>query len=402
MNVCKLVSFILAFILVLISLFEFVFARVVIKEYELEKSSLYVIENPYSVLSSAGFVVKRGAAQENPQLYGITHLWEHLFFRNSIENKNLKDLLVDSQYNASTYNDYISFYATGDVYKILKYFVTAFRNPNFDKDSFNLEKQVVIAELSSKSYQDSPSFFKIYLNPTGGTIKTVNNISFEIMKDFTKSFNDQDLVFFVISNEEVKEVDKFNEIFGNRFVKKKEFVFNLERRTKEELYLNYLKFKVFLNNLLARGLEEKVDSKNLYLYYSSPDYSLEDLFFFDVLSKYFDLLRNEDRNFKIALKRKGIENMDSYFFPQKREILFLISFTKNADKKELINEIRELVYSKISSMDYGEFCKVYDNLYLDILKIFSDSWSLVQLVPYFIYNDNWELMNYYIRGCNKN
>lgn len=393
------------FIFILFTLYS-VLAKddIKISKYKLEKNNLIIINNPSIILSSAGFIVNKGAKEEPPDLFGISHLWEHLFFRNIVNNKFLKELLADSYYNASTYNDYIVFYAVGDIHKILEYFIFAIKNPNFDENSLNLEKQVVITELSLKNYQDEPNFFEQYTNPTGGTIKTVSNISFNTMKDFAKNIKNENLTFFVITNKEFEDFKIFNNNFQGVIIKEEELSVSLEKLTNNQLYENYRLLKNFINDLSKNSVfKEKVVNQNFYLFNNFDNYRLSEIFFLDLLSKYLNELFSENNSFRKELIQKGVEDLSAIVIPQKLEISWILFIrSKNQSiSKEFTNVIKQIIISKIKDIDYQEFIKIYEKLYLETLNNFSNSWQLTQLVPYFIYNNNWELINYYTKGVVK-
>lgn len=399
----------LLFLSIIFFLFILIFANfsrseIIINRYKLSDSELFVIENPYIILPSFGIIVTKGAFSEEPQYFGISHLWEHLFFRNNINNKNLKDTLVSNYYNATTFNDYITFYSVSNynnLYNSLEAFIYAINNPNFTNQDFELEKQIIITELSVNKYNNlTEKLFKYYKNPTGGTISTINNISFEVMSNFTKSIDSKDLIFFIMDNKEFNDFKVFQKQYKSLPVKESTIKISLERISKDEIYKNYLEFKKFISTIELRELKMNND---LYLFYRAENPSLQEVFFLDVLSSYINEL-GKDSNFKLANNNVLI---NSTVYPQKLETIFMVllqfddlnSRNKNLRNSLNVEDIKKEILSLFMQISQKDFYNVYNQLYLDLVNNFSNSWQSINLFTFLMYHNNWQILNFYIRGC---
>lgn len=372
--------------------------KIKVEKYRVNESSFFIIYNNNLILQSAGFVVKKGAKEENREIYGINHVWEHLFFRNKINGKSIKDILNDCQYNATTHNDYISFYAVGDYEKILRTFIYALNYPNFNNEDLELEKKIVITELSMRNFEINP--FKIYTNPTGGTIQTVNNISFQKMLSFMKNVEKKNVIYFVILNNQDK-VD-LNKFFDNVEI---DYSLSISLEPKlgdqdsKNIYDDFLAFVSTFDLYLDKN------NNNLLLYNSYTNFTNREIFYLDLISFYFS---NDffEKNRKKLLSY-GINNMESYMYPQREEltitILLSLEGKEYSDKEKKLTkreqEIKDLLLSELKNINYDSFYRSYMGLYNDLLRNFSDSWNFTQIIPFFVYSENWDLLNYYVRGC---
>ncbi|MCS7244376.1 MAG: insulinase family protein [Candidatus Calescibacterium sp.] len=369
---------------------------VYIERYYVGESKVFVIENSCLTLPSVGFVINKGAKDESPQYYGITHLWEHLFFRNKIDNKSIKELLIGTQYNATTYNDYIAFYAVGEYERILNTFLFSINNPNFDNEDLEIEKRVVITELAMKSLS-MPNIFKVYTNPTGGTIRTVSNISYDVMVNFTKNIKQDDISFFIIDKNRNLDFRIFSKFYGESPQKRDSFIISLKPLTDNEIYQNYIKF---ISHTYSINFDISVNDDGIWLYIVSQSFIDEDLFLGDVVSYYIKYKINNDIRFKEVLyNRFSINNLEAFIYPQKYEygLVIIAQASKKIDYHQAY-DLEKFIISEIGKISYDEFYKIYYKMYLDLLTDFSDSWRFSQLISFFVYYDKWNLLNYYIKG----
>lgn len=374
-------------------IFYIAFADIKVDKYDLDGSSkFFVIKNSALVLPAVGIVVSRGAKFDPPNYYGITHLWEHLFFRNEVYQKSLKDWLVINQYNATTYNDYIAFYSLAS-FNTMKLFLHALFYPNFSYEVFNLEKSIVVSELAMNNFS-SFQFFKVYTNPTGGTIDTINNISYNAMIDFMKSITKSDVSFFVISNKEFDQFDIFNGFYTNI---KKEKSFDISIDPRQDLYDSYKEFPKFVGNL---DFSSRLDRDSLWFYSSVIDPSYEDIFLQDLISRYINYKFSNDLGIKKRfLEEFGVGYLNAFCYPQNKESILVVSLNLYNDKKIDVTNLKKYLLSILNNMTFNEYVLVYRLAYSELIDSFSNSWSICQIIPYFIYNDNWQLLNYYFRGC---
>ncbi len=99
--------------------------------------------------------VRNGSFTEPPELNGLSHLYEHMFFKSNQAIVNGEPYLRDIgqlgiTYNGSTREEVVNYYfSTTSPYidTAMRYMKDAMRGPVFDEDEFAREKQVVIGEI---------------------------------------------------------------------------------------------------------------------------------------------------------------------------------------------------------------------------------------------------------------
>lgn len=113
--------------------------------------------------------VRNGSFTEPPELNGLSHLYEHMFFKSNgailRKEQYLRDIgQLGITYNGSTREEVVNYYfSTTKQYldTAVRFMSDATRSPLFDEDEFAREKEVVIGEIDRN---ESNPFF--YLNRT--------------------------------------------------------------------------------------------------------------------------------------------------------------------------------------------------------------------------------------------
>ena len=103
-------------------------------------------------LATVELAVRNGSFTEPPELNGLSHLYEHMFFKPTGRGgEHLVDLdKLGIVYNGSTREEIVNYYYTTTspyVATVMRVINDAVRFPRFDEDEFRREKQVVIGEL---------------------------------------------------------------------------------------------------------------------------------------------------------------------------------------------------------------------------------------------------------------
>ncbi|MEP6944396.1 MAG: pitrilysin family protein [Acidobacteriota bacterium] len=114
---------------------------------------------------SVELAVRNGSFTEPPELNGLSHLYEHMFFKanRAVANRepyiaNLGQLGIT--YNGSTREEVVNYYfSTTSPYleTAIRYIKDSVRYPMFDEDEFAREKQVVIGEIDRN--ESNPFFY---------------------------------------------------------------------------------------------------------------------------------------------------------------------------------------------------------------------------------------------------
>jgi len=111
--------------------------------------------------------VRNGSFTEPLELNGLSHLYEHMFFKTNQAIRDRERYLFDIgqlgiTYNGTTREEVVNYYfSTTSIYMdtAMRYMKDAMRGPVFDPGEFEREKQVVIGEIDRN---ESNPFY--YLN----------------------------------------------------------------------------------------------------------------------------------------------------------------------------------------------------------------------------------------------
>jgi zinc protease len=126
-----------------------------------------VLEDHSIPLVTIELAVKNGSYTEPPDLNGLSHLYEHMFFKQNRAIANAEEYLraigqMGIAYNGTTREEVVDYYFTTtspNLRTAMQFMKDATRYPLFDANEFSREKQVVIGEIDRN---ESNPFF--YLN----------------------------------------------------------------------------------------------------------------------------------------------------------------------------------------------------------------------------------------------
>ena len=128
---------------------------------------IIVLEDHSIPLITIEMAVRNGSFTEPPELNGLSHLYEHMFFKTNRAIANQEDYVrtignLGIAYNASTREEVVNYFFTTtspNLRTALQFMRDSIRYPLFDEREFERERQVVIGEIDR---QESNPFF--YLN----------------------------------------------------------------------------------------------------------------------------------------------------------------------------------------------------------------------------------------------
>lgn len=193
-----------------------------------------VIENRSVPLVTVEVAVKNGAYTESPEYNGLSHLYEHMFFksneRSKAEGYNDRAAELGMLSNAQTREEVVNYYTTtinSGLREAMVLMSDALRYPLFDKQELDQEIHVVIDELNQHLSNPFNYLFEAtnkrlwYKYPSrkrpGGDPETVAKATPEMMRVIQKKFyipNNSALV--VAGDVNAQEVFKIaGEIFGD-------------------------------------------------------------------------------------------------------------------------------------------------------------------------------------------
>lgn len=116
---------------------------------------IIVLEDHSVPLVTIELGVKNGSYTEPPELNGLSHLYEHMFFKANRAIANAEDYLqtigqLGIAYNGSTREEVVNYYFTTtspNIRTAMNFMRDAARYPLFDKGEFEREREVVIGEI---------------------------------------------------------------------------------------------------------------------------------------------------------------------------------------------------------------------------------------------------------------
>ncbi|MFN0087894.1 MAG: M16 family metallopeptidase [Blastocatellia bacterium] len=194
---------------------------------------IIVIENRSVPLITVEIAVKNGSYTESPEYNGLSHLYEHMFFksneRSKAEGYHDRAAELGMLSNAQTQYEVVNYYTTTirtGTREAMGLMRDAIRYPLFDKQELDQEIQVVLDELAQ--HRSNPFFYLFeaidqrlwYKYPSrknpGGSPETVSKATPEMMREIQRKFylpNNSALV--VAGDVNATEIFKLaEEIFG--------------------------------------------------------------------------------------------------------------------------------------------------------------------------------------------
>jgi len=116
---------------------------------------ILVLEDNSVPLATIELAVKNGAYTEPPEYNGLSHLYEHMFFKANKDYPSQEDFLdrvseLGIQFNGTTSYELVNYYFTLPKFNViegLKFMNSAVRYPKFDKDEMAKENIVVDGEF---------------------------------------------------------------------------------------------------------------------------------------------------------------------------------------------------------------------------------------------------------------
>ena len=124
-----------------------------------------VLEDHSIPLVTIELAVKNGSYTEPPELNGLSHLYEHMFFKQNRAIANAEEYLraigsMGIAYNGTTREEVVDYYFTTtspNLRTAMQFMKDATRYPLFDEREFGREKQVVIGEIDRN--ESNPFFY---------------------------------------------------------------------------------------------------------------------------------------------------------------------------------------------------------------------------------------------------
>ncbi|MCY9137315.1 M16 family metallopeptidase [Peribacillus frigoritolerans] len=205
-----------------------------IKKYTCQNGVRIVLENIPTVRSAAiGVWIKTGSRNETPELNGVSHFLEHMFFKGTTK-RNAREIAesfdsIGGQVNAFTSKEYTCYYAKvmdNHASYALEILADMFFNSTFDGEELKKEKNVVYEEI--KMYEDTPDDIvhdllskAIYENhplgyPILGTENTLETFNSDTLKKYVHDMYTPDkVVVSIAGNVDEKLIKEVESYFGS-------------------------------------------------------------------------------------------------------------------------------------------------------------------------------------------
>lgn len=205
-----------------------------IKRYTCQNGVRIVLEHIPTVRSVAiGLWIKTGSRHETPELNGISHFLEHMFFKGTT-TKNAREIAeafdsIGGQVNAFTSKEYTCYYAKvldNHANFALDTLADMFFNSTFDENELMKEKNVVYEEI--KMYEDTPDDIvhdllgkAIYENhplgyPILGTEETLATFNSDTLKTYMhNTYTPENVVISIAGNVEEQFLKDVERLFGS-------------------------------------------------------------------------------------------------------------------------------------------------------------------------------------------
>ncbi|MGE7601743.1 M16 family metallopeptidase [Peribacillus sp. NPDC097675] len=205
-----------------------------IKKYTCQNGVRIVLENIPTVRSAAiGVWIKTGSRNETPELNGVSHFLEHMFFKGTT-TRNAREIAesfdsIGGQVNAFTSKEYTCYYAKvmdNHASYALEILSDMFFNSTFDEEELKKEKNVVYEEI--KMYEDTPDDIvhdllskAVYENhplgyPILGTETTLETFNSETLKKYVHDMYTPDkVVISIAGNVDEKLIQEVESYFGS-------------------------------------------------------------------------------------------------------------------------------------------------------------------------------------------
>ena len=126
---------------------------------------IIVVENRGVPLVTIEADVKNGSFTQGPEFEGLSHLYEHMFFKANAAHPNPDDFIgraseLGAEFNGTTSEERVNYYLTVPADSVeggMKFLAAALINPLFRKDELEREREVVIGEYDRN---ESNPFFQ--------------------------------------------------------------------------------------------------------------------------------------------------------------------------------------------------------------------------------------------------
>ena len=150
------------------------------KEYvsfELENGlQVVVVENPLTPIVTIELAVRNGSFTEGPEFAGLSHLYEHMFFKGNKNFKTSQSFLgylsrIGAIWNATTREEVVNYYFTLPSMNLelgMELMANTIQTPLFDQQELEREREVVLGEFDRHEANPLFAFNRVFDSITWG------------------------------------------------------------------------------------------------------------------------------------------------------------------------------------------------------------------------------------------
>ncbi|MCY8505609.1 M16 family metallopeptidase [Bacillus atrophaeus] len=402
-----------------------------IKRYTCQNGVRVVLENNPTVRSVAiGVWIGTGSRHETPEINGISHFLEHMFFKGT-STRSARDIAesfdrIGGQVNAFTSKEYTCYYAKvldEHANYALDVLADMFFHSSFDENELKKEKNVVYEEI--KMYEDAPDDIvhdllskATYGNhslgyPILGTEETLDSFNGDSLRKYMDDFYTPDRVVISIAGNVtdsfIKDVEKWFGTYEAKGaasgMKQPEFHYEKLTRKKEteqaHLCLGFNGLEVghpdiynliVLNNVLGGSMssrlfqdvrEDKGLAYSVFSYHSSYEDSGMLTIYGGTGAKQLQLLSETIQETLGTLKRDGITPKELENSKEQMKGNLMLSL-ESTNSKMSRNGKNELLLGKHKTLD--EIINELNEVNLESVnglarRIFTDDYALALISP---------------------
>ncbi|KAA6452420.1 MULTISPECIES: M16 family metallopeptidase [Bacillus] len=402
-----------------------------IKRYTCQNGVRVVLENNPTVRSVAiGVWIGTGSRHETPEINGISHFLEHMFFKGT-STRSARDIAesfdrIGGQVNAFTSKEYTCYYAKvldEHANYALDVLADMFFHSSFDENELKKEKNVVYEEI--KMYEDAPDDIvhdllskATYGNhslgyPILGTEETLDSFNGDSLRQYMDDFYTPDRVVISIAGNVtdsfIKDVEKWFGTYEAKGaasgMKQPEFHYEKLTRKKEteqaHLCLGFNGLEVghpdiynliVLNNVLGGSMssrlfqdvrEDKGLAYSVFSYHSSYEDSGMLTIYGGTGAKQLQLLSETIQETLGTLKRDGITPKELENSKEQMKGNLMLSL-ESTNSKMSRNGKNELLLGKHKTLD--EIINELNEVNLESVnglarRMFTDDYALALISP---------------------
>lgn len=347
-----------------------------IKEFSLPNGmKVIVIENPYSKTVAMDIWVNTGSKDEPAEISGVSHFLEHMLFKGTDKRSPGEiDLLIEGVggvWNAGTAQDFTHFYLTvpADQFDIgLDVLSDVIMNSSLDSEELERERQVILEEYRRK--QDSPggllyeTIYTLTYSSGGyertiiGTPETINAITREKMLNYYhERYIPKNMVFLISGKVKLDEIKGKIEKTYKDFTRGADF----KIPSSGAVVQNFPK---------SKEIVKQVNDTYLALVFPAPGIETpRETIAMDLLMTILGEGRSSRLYREIKERKQLVSSIDASYPTLKGKSLLMIFATLKAEnvelvKKEVLNELKKLSDTTISTEEFNKALKVLKNSYL--------------------------------------